>query len=231
MSRIQHAVILAAGRGTRMYPMTEVIPKPMVPFRGGTLISHGIRAIMRHGLRVHITVGYKRAALAQHVVELGVDSVINTEGHSNAWGLYHSLLSTLDEPLLVLTCDNVTEISVDRLAEDYFSLSAPASMVVPVKPVPGVDGDYIRHENQIVTSLSRTDVTEMYCSGIQVVNPTKIRQFAPEEGDFTKVWDQLISKQQLMASRVYPHEWMSIDTIDALVSAERGETPSPTATR
>ena len=102
MGSLRHAVILAAGRGTRMYPLTDLVPKPMVPFRGGSLISHGIASLKQQGVQIHITVGYKRAVLAQHVIELGVDSVLTTEGHTNAWFLYRSLLCHLDEPLVVL---------------------------------------------------------------------------------------------------------------------------------
>ena len=48
----------------------------------------------------------------------------------------------------------------------------------------------------------------------------KIRELAPEEGDFGTVWRQLMGLGQLKASRVYPHPWVSIDTIDALMRAE-----------
>ena len=217
---IRHAVILAAGRGTRMYPMTEVVPKPMIPFRGDSLISHAITKLKRLGTQIHITVGYKRSALAQHVMEIGVDSVLNTEGRSNSWFLYHSLLAHLREPLLVLTCDNITEIDLPLLGAEYAELGDPACMVVPVVPVPGIDGDYIWHEQQTVTALSRTEPSDSYCSGIQVVWPARIRELAPEEGDFSTVWAQLMARRELKASRIYPHPWMSIDTIDALMRAE-----------
>jgi NDP-sugar pyrophosphorylase family protein len=222
MREIRHAVILAAGRGTRMFPLTELVPKPMVPFRGGSLIGHGIAALKQHSVQIHITVGYKRADLAQHVIELGVDSVINTEGQTNAWFLFHSLLQFLDEPLLVLTCDNVTTINLAELSSQYFDLGAPPCMLVPVHPVPGVEGDFIHQDGPLVQFLSRTRAAPTYCSGMQVVNPTAVRKYAPMEGDFSTVWDQLISNRMLHASRPYPYEWMSIDTIDALRAAEKG---------
>ena len=106
------------------------------------------------------------------------------------------------------------------LEGDYGALGEPPCMIVPVVPVPGVAGDYIRHERQVVTSLSRAEPSDTYCSGIQVVCPSEVQEMAPEEGDFGTVWRQLIGRRQLMASRVYPHPWVSIDTIDALMRAE-----------
>src|SRR4051812_40099426 len=85
MVTIKHALIMAAGRGTRMLPLTDVIPKPMAPYRGTTLIAEGIRRIRIYIENIHITVGYKGKTLAEHVVELGVNSVFNTSGRGNAW--------------------------------------------------------------------------------------------------------------------------------------------------
>ena len=42
MPLLQHAVIMAAGRGQRMVPLTDEMPKPMAPYLGSTLIAEGI---------------------------------------------------------------------------------------------------------------------------------------------------------------------------------------------
>lgn len=91
MSAIKHALIMAAGRGQRMMPLTEELPKPMAPYNGSTLIAQGIAQIARRVEKVHITVGYKKAMLAQHVIEYGASSVINTEGEGNSWLIYNTL--------------------------------------------------------------------------------------------------------------------------------------------
>lgn len=219
MARIQHALILAAGRGQRMGPLTDVVPKPMAPLKGGTLISHGIQFIKPRVPNIHITVGYKKAMLAEHVIQQGVASVLNTEGQSNSWWLFHTLLKHLNEPIYVLTCDNVTELDFDLLEQNYFDLKEPAGMIVPVKPVQGLEGDYIFHENHFVTELNRNKPSEIYCSGIQVLNPAKVNKIAKNEGDFYAVWNALMGARQLMVSDVYPKKWISIDTFEQLKKA------------
>ena len=218
---IRHAIILAAGRGLRMAPLTDAIPKPMAPYNGTTLIARGIARLAEKIENIHVTVGYKKAMLAQHVIEHSASTVFNTEGKSNSWWIYHTLLKTLDEGIFVLTCDNVVDLDFALLEENYESLDRPACMLVPVRPVPGLDGDFVFHDNQLVKEISRHKQTDIYCSGIQVLNPYRINQLTHEGANFYDVWQQLIDKQQLFVSSVYPNKWFAVDTIEQLTTLNR----------
>jgi NDP-sugar pyrophosphorylase family protein len=222
MPRINHALIMAAGRGQRMMPLTQDLPKAMAPYNGSTLIAQGIEQIRRHIQHVHITVGYKGAMLAEHVIKHDVTSVFNTEGKSNSWWIYNTLLKYLDEPVFVLTCDNVVDLDFGLLESDYFEFGAPAGMIVAVKPVPGLEGDYIFHDDNVVKELNRRKPAEVYCSGIQVINPAEVNRRTKEGGDFYAVWNQLIAQRHLIMSRVYPKKWISVDTVDQLGRASEG---------
>lgn len=224
MTIIRHVIILAAGRGQRMAPLTDAVPKPMAPYKGSTLIAHGIERIARQIEKVHVTVGYKGAMLAQHVIQHGAHSVINTEGRSNSWWIFNSLLKYVDEPICVMTCDNVVELEFELLQRDYLALKRPACMLVPVVPTPGLEGDYIFHDGHFVKGLSRTEPSEIYCSGIQILNPFQVNKLADGEGDFYSVWRQLMRKDQLFVSSVYPKRWFAVDTIEQLISvSNQGE--------
>ena len=64
----------------RMRPLTNKIPKAMAPYKGSTLISNSIEKIKNFFENIHVTVGYKGAILAKHVIERNVTSIINTNG-------------------------------------------------------------------------------------------------------------------------------------------------------
>lgn len=221
MTSIQHAVIMAAGRGLRMMPLTDNIPKPMAPYNGSTLIARGIARLAHRLEHIHVTVGYKGAMLAQHVIELGASSVFNTEGKGNCWWLYHTLLQSLDEPVYVLTCDNVFDLDFALIEENYQALDEPPCMVVPIRPVAGLEGDYVFHENHVVTEITRSKQTDIYCSGIQILNPRRINLLTKESENFYSVWQQLIAQRQLKVASVYPERWYAVDTVDQLLSLNR----------
>jgi NDP-sugar pyrophosphorylase family protein len=216
-----HAIIMAAGRGMRMAPLTDAIPKPMAPYNGTTLIARGINRLAQRLEHIYVTVGYKKAMLAQHVIEHGASAVFNTEGQSNCWWIYNTLLKHLDEPILVLTCDNIVDLDFELLEESYRELNSPACMLVPVRPVVGLEGDYIFQENHVVKEISRLRETDIYCSGIQILNPCTLNRITREGESFYDVWQQLIVQKQLLVSSVYPKKWFAVDTLEQLTSLNK----------
>lgn len=223
MARIRNALIMAAGRGLRMMPLTATVPKAMAPFLESTLIGSVIRKVRKHVDTIHVTVGYKGPSLAEHVIGLGADCVYNTSGKGNSWWIYNTMLMHLDEPLLVLTCDNVVELDLEQLEREYIRQNAPACMLVPVAPVAGMEGDYIFRKDDLVLRLDRNAQSDMYCSGLQVLNPAVINRVTSPVEEFYSVWEQLIARHQVYCSRVLPERWFSVDTVDQLSSINESE--------
>lgn len=216
MKIIENVLIMAAGRGTRMMPLTADIPKPMAPLWESTIIANGIQRLQNRIKFLHVTVGYKGALLAEHVIKQGISSVFDTNGHGNAWWIYNTLIKHLNEPIIVLTCDNLIELDFMGLEKEYYSFNQPACMVVPVVPVSGLSGDYIFQKNNIVTKLDRNELSDYYCSGVQILNPNKINKLTNETEDFYSVWSQLIEIRELYASTLLPKRWYAIDNLEQL---------------
>ncbi|MEQ1841765.1 MAG: sugar phosphate nucleotidyltransferase [Verrucomicrobiales bacterium] len=64
---VTHAMILAAGRGTRMQHLTDELPKPMIPVRGKPILETIIRGLQENGIeRILIVVGYRKEVIMDH---------------------------------------------------------------------------------------------------------------------------------------------------------------------
>tara|TARA_B100000029_G_scaffold514888_1_gene619490 strand:+ start:3767 stop:4462 length:696 start_codon:yes stop_codon:yes gene_type:complete len=222
LNKINNLVILAAGRGIRMKPLTNKIPKAMAPLNQSTLIAEGLKRFKNKIKNVHITVGYKGSMLAKHVIEYDVSSVINTEGKGNAWWLYNSILKKLDEPTYVITCDNIFNINLKKYENEYYKLKSPACMIIPTRPVENLGGDYVFFDNKnFVTNISRRKISQYYCSGIQIINPEKINAHTKKTENFYKVWSQLISIKKIKCSSTLVNNWFAVDNVMQLKIANR----------
>ncbi len=217
MKSFNHALIMAAGRGIRMMPLTAKKPKAMAVLNGNSLIGHNIYKLSNKIKNIHITVGYKNSILASHVVSKNVSTVINTSDKDNCWWIYNSLLKNLNEPILVLTCDNIVDLDLKNILKDYKKLNKPHCMILTVKTKLKLNGDYLKiKKNRVVNSISRNFRTNFYASGIQVLNPRKINKDTIKVNNFYELWKQLIKKKSLFCSNIQPEKWCEIDTVQQL---------------
>ena len=87
-------------------------------------------------------------------------------------------------------------------------------MIIPTKPIKGLSGDYIFRKKNIVQKLSRKNISDIYCTGIQVLNPKKINDRIRPTDDFNTLWKRLIKIRQLYVSDVMPKKWYTVDSVD-----------------
>ena len=212
--KINNAFIMAAGRGTRLMPLTKKIPKGLVKFKQTSLIANGIKRLRKYIDAVHISVGYKGPILAKHLIEEKVSSIINTDKKGNCWWIFNSIFKSFNAPIYVLTCDNVTNIDFKKIEKDYYKKNQPLCMIIPTKPIKGLAGDYIFRKKNIVQNLSRKNISDIYCTGIQVLNPKKINDRIKTTDDFNILWKRLIKIKQLYVSDVMPKKWYTVDSVD-----------------
>ncbi len=212
--KINHAFIMAAGRGTRLRPLTKKIPKGLIKFKQTSLIANGIKKLKKYIDFIHISVGYKGPILAKHLIEEKVSSIINTDKKGNSWWIFNSIFKSFDTPMYVLTCDNVTNIDFKKIEKDYYRKGQPICMIIPTKPIKGLAGDYIFRKKNIIQGLSRKIKSDIYCTGIQVLNPKKINDKIKSTDDFNILWKRLIKINQLYVSDVMPKKWYTVDNVD-----------------
>ncbi len=130
-------LILAAGKGKRMEPITLKIPKPLLMLPGGTLIKHQIKAMMDAGIREIIIVTHHLAKKIKQYLEkhpLPSDVKIIIIYQKTLQGTVSAILTAepfLEEKFLVLHCDNFFSCSLKPLIED----SEPAILTLYVEKI------------------------------------------------------------------------------------------------
>ena len=107
------AVVLAAGRGTRMGELTADKPKPLVDVGDRPLLSHGLDRLVELGVSEFvIVVGYRKEAIIDHYGDEFRDVPITYVHQRDQLGLAHALLSAepvVGDDFLVCNGDNVIE--------------------------------------------------------------------------------------------------------------------------
>lgn len=176
------AVIMAGGFGTRLRPLTENTPKPMLPVSGRPVMEHIIDHLRDTGIRqVNVTTHYQSEKITEHFGDgaaFGVEIKYLQEDVPLGTGGALGLLERPEEPLLVINGDVLTE--VDFLALHAFHVENGADMTIGVRryavkvPYGVVDCDGVS-----VTGLrEKPDLAFFVNAGIYLLEP-KVFDYIP----------------------------------------------------
>lgn len=209
-----YAILLAAGEGQRFKELTIDLPKALIDIDGTPLLLYSLNQIQQKVSHILITVGHQKSKMIRYFS--GKHQIIDTSNKGNSWWIFNSALRYVNEPVLVLACDIIARLDIPFIYSNYVKIGSPPCMMVPVRSVEGIDGDYIEEKDKRVLSLSHTKRTQIYGSGIQVINPFMINENLKEYDDFNQLWLALIRKRMLYISDLYPYTWFSINTKEHL---------------
>ena len=125
------AVLLAAGQGTRLRPLTDSLPKPMVPVADRPLVAHAADAAVAGGVsELIIVVGYEREEITAYFGEsyrgVPVTFVTQSEQRGTADAV-RAAAPELDGPFVVINGDNLYDDNIAALFEE-----GPAVAAMPV---------------------------------------------------------------------------------------------------
>ncbi|HEX3682112.1 MAG TPA: sugar phosphate nucleotidyltransferase [Bryobacteraceae bacterium] len=128
---IRRAVILAAGKGTRMGAITHETPKPMLPILGKPMLEHILERLARAGInRFFLVIGYRHELIEEHFqawplpIEFRVQDPVN--GTGSAARLARDFADT--EPFLLtyadILCDPVEYVRCSSILQEHGSAAA-----------------------------------------------------------------------------------------------------------
>jgi histidinol-phosphate phosphatase family protein len=131
----KQAVILAGGRGTRLRPITETIPKPMVEFHGKPFLGYVVEMLREQGFSsVLMLLGYLPDVIVDHFGdgrEYGIRIEYDVLGPDDltAYRVRHAA-DRIDDTFLLVYCDNYWPMRIEEMWRSYERSGAPAQITV-----------------------------------------------------------------------------------------------------
>ncbi|MES1257436.1 MAG: nucleotidyltransferase family protein [Acidobacteriota bacterium] len=130
---IRKAMVLAAGRGTRMGSLTEEIPKPMLPVDGRPLLEHIVRRLQQAGIgEILLVVGYRHEWIEEHFRGAGfsgISCVLQEQVNGTATAVKQGRAFAGAEPFVLTFGDIITAAGNYRGIGDTLLRHAAAAVV------------------------------------------------------------------------------------------------------
>lgn len=209
------AVIMAGGLGTRLRPLTDDMPKPMLPVGGKPLMELVLEQLRQVGIRrVNITTHYKSETISDHFGDgssFGVELNYVNEDKPLGTGGALGLIDTPKEPLLVINGDILTQ--VDFRAMLSYHQEQRAAMTVAVRRYEiKVPYGVIECEGSRVSALKeKPQIHFLVNAGVYLLEPG-VFEFIPNGKHFnmTDLIQWLLVADQIVASFPIIEYWLDI---------------------
>ena len=219
---MKKAMILAAGKGTRLLPLTEKLPKPMIPISGEPLIVHQIRWLKRAGVRdVVVNLHHLGGQIRNHLGsgrQFGVSIAYSEEREllDTGGGIVKALPLLGDEPFIVMNADVWTGF---RFAANVELKDATIHLVLVSVPEDREFGDFGLDGNKVVRHEERAKNTWVY-SGIAYLDPKvfkreTVRRFSLRDILFREIAAGRVS------GHVFEGIWFDVGTHEKLKRVRR----------
>ena len=223
-------MILAAGRGERMRPLTDRIPKPLLPVGDAPLIVHHIRRLARSGITElvinHAHLGEQIEDLLGDGRDYGVRISYSREGQGQALetggGIFKALPLLGSGPFLVINADVWTDFDYAKL---HLAADKLAHLVLVDNPPHHVQGDFAL-SGQLVTEHGDSKLT---FSGIGLYRAALFEGCQPGAFPLAPLLRSAM-RRQLVSGEVHHGVWIDVGTrerlqrvTDLLLSAGGGQ--------
>lgn len=231
MVRITHAMVMAAGMGRRMKPLTDDRPKPLVKVGGRTLLDHALDRLTEAGVRtVVVNIHYLGDQIVGHLARREAPEIIisdESKGLLDTGGGIKKALAHLGRaPFFTLNTDALwvegVQPTLASLARGFDAGAMDALLLVaPTVGSLGFSGagDFLMDAGGRLVRRGPNPAAPFVFAGVTLTHP-RLFDAAPEGAFSTNLlWDRAIEAGRLYG---YRHEgrWMHVGTPDAVRQAE-----------
>ncbi len=214
-----NAVVMAGGPGQRLRPLTETLPKPMLPVGDKPLLEIIIAQLRQAGVRrVNLTTHYKGDRITEHFGDggdYGVDIHYVTEEQPLGTAGALSRMPASDDPLLVINGDILTNVDFRAMLD--FHRENQADMTVAVRPYEfRVPYGVVETDGIAVTGISEKPLIRSFINaGIYLLDPAACR-YVPDGQSYgmPDLINRLLAEGRRVISFPVHEYWMDIGSAD-----------------
>jgi len=227
------ALIMAAGYGTRLEPLTIAVPKPMVPIVNWPTMHHNIQLLKQHGFsQITANIHYHPEQIENYFGDghwLGVNLAYSYEekllGTAGGVRRMAEEIAGVKETFLVLSSDALTDINLKRLVDFHKSKHALVTMALSRVGDPSHFGVVVCDEQRKIVEFQEkppaaSAKSDWVNTGIYVIEPQVLQLIPPGPYDFGKqLFPRLVAEQAAVYGYPMLEYWSDVGNLTQYVQS------------
>lgn len=174
-------IIMAGGKGTRLYPYTKILPKPLIPIKDIPILERIINQFCQYGItQYYLTVNYKKGMIKSYFSDLNPDYCIHYVEEDRPLGTAGSIkliTDKFDSPVIITNCDTLINVDYEKLLNHHAIsgnaltiVSALKNMIIPYGIIHSKEHGFITYMEE------KPQMNYFINTGLYVLNPELIRK-------------------------------------------------------
>ena len=232
---IDTAIILAGGLGTRLKPLTDETPKPLLPIKGKPIVQHLIDNFKKYGVnKIILSIGYKSEQITEYFGDgsrFGVKMAYSIEKEpSGTGGAVKLAAQGLTSPFFLAWGDNLADFDYHALYKAYLRDAPQVTMALTPREDVENFGVAKLEDNKIVTFIEKPKREEapsnLINAGAFVIDPECLKIIPERKGSSMEhdCFEKLAHLGEISA-HIHKGQWFPTDTLEKYQTANEKYQP------
>ncbi len=210
-------MILAAGRGSRMRPLTDEIPKPLLPIANKPFIVHQLLKLADAGLKdIVINVSYRAKQIIDalgngHLYGVNLEYSFEPAALETGGGICQALPFLGSDPFLVISADIWTAYPLEKLSQHKLG-TAQAHLILVDNPDFHPRGDFHLLPNKL---LDLNGSPKFTFANLGIYHPELFKDCKPQAFPLSEIFNKRINEKKITGEH-YQGSWFNVGTLNEL---------------
>lgn len=174
-------IIMAGGKGTRLYPYTKILPKPLIPIDDIPIIERIIEAFREFGVKkFYATINYRKNMIKSYFSEMSINYQLNYIEEDKPLGTGGSLClikDKIEKPFIVTNCDILIHANYEDIYNYHIETKNELTLVVALKNILVPYGVIHSSENGLIRAIEeKPQLSYFVNTGMYILNAELIQE-------------------------------------------------------
>jgi len=228
---VETAIILAGGLGTRLRPLTNATPKPLLPIQGRPIIEHIIQNLKKHQVQnIILSIGYKAEQIKEYFKDgsqwgVNLTYIIESEPLGTGGAVLKAAVG-LTEPFILAWGDNLMDLDVSLMEQEFKQHNSSIIMVLTPREDVENFGVAKLEGTKILTFVekpARADApSNLINAGAFIINPQCLEMLPLGKSSLEKDCFEKLAPLGKISAFIHPGQWFPTDTLEKYYLADKG---------
>ncbi len=225
---IDTAIILVGGLGTRLRPLTETTPKPLLPLKGKPIVQHSIENLKKHGIKkIILSVGYGAPQIQECFKDgasLGLSISYSIEAEPlGTGGAVKLAAQRLERPFFLVWGDNLMDVDYQEMYKAYLRDAPLLTMALTPRDDVEHFGVATLKQNKITAFVEKPKREEapsnLINAGAFIIDPKCLDLLPEGKSSIERDCFEKLAPLEEISAYIHQGQWFPIDTLEKYADA------------